>query len=148
MRLKNPGELSALRQDFKEATGISIEAIAMDAEIMEFTLDEMENGCTMIVTILSAVLFAFSCLMTVAVIMLISQASAGKATKITPIKALRQGMESHSFQKNHMPLHKSKGPVSLLLGLKQVVFYKRTYLMTGVRKTSLYEAKSVIMKLP
>ena len=225
VRLKNPKELSALQQDFKDDTGISIEAIAMDAKIMEFTLDEMKNGCTMIVTIISAVLLAFSCLMTLvailvmkfrtsnhietqmvnigaleamgytgkqikwsialefffigcvsiplgillsygiiaalgrlivnsvgvayhnkghmgynviialamlAVILLISQASARKAAKITPIKALRQGMESHSFQKNHLPLHKSKGPVSLLLGLKQVVFHKRTYLMTGL----------------
>lgn len=63
VRLHEPSELDNLRNDFKEQTDIKIEAIGMEVKVMETTVTEMKTGATMVVNILSAVLFAFSFLM-------------------------------------------------------------------------------------
>lgn len=44
--------------------------------------------------------------------------AARRVRKINPIVALRGGIVTHSFRKNHMPLNKSRGNLPLTLGIK------------------------------
>lgn len=44
--------------------------------------------------------------------------SARGIKKIEPITALRQGITTHNFKKNHIPLDKAKSPVNVALALK------------------------------
>ena len=60
VRVKDTDQLMALRQDFKNDTSVNVEAAALDADVIETHLEEMRTAGTMIVTILSAILFAFS----------------------------------------------------------------------------------------
>lgn len=63
VRAKNQGDVEAIRQDFKENTDINIEAISLTSDVMDFSINEMRQGSTMVVSLLSAVLFIFSFLM-------------------------------------------------------------------------------------
>lgn len=50
----------------------------------------------------------------------ISYISTRKFKKITPLAALRNGIETHNYKKNKMPLEKSKFGVNLSLGIKNI----------------------------
>ena len=225
VRVKDTDQLMALRQDFKNDTSVNVEAAALEADVIETHLEEMRTAGTMIVTILSAILFAFSFIIvfvgmvvirfrianhidsqmknigalgamgytgkqikwsialefiiiglcgtllgigasyllirllggvivtsvgipwnggiqlgsavtSVALIMVVilaaSQSAAGKAARILPIQALRGGLESHDFSKSYFPLDQTPGKVSLVLGLKSMMFHKKTYAMVGI----------------
>lgn len=47
--------------------------------------------------------------------------SANKIRKIEPIMALRQGIATHSFKKNHLPLDKTSLPVNFALAVKTML---------------------------
>lgn len=63
IRAKNQRDVETIRQDFKENTDINIEAISLTSDVMDFSINEMRQGSTMVVSLLSAVLFIFSFLM-------------------------------------------------------------------------------------
>lgn len=225
VQVHDPKDLTSLRQDFKDNTDVKIESATLDAKVMDFTLDEMKNGSIMIVSILSAMLVAFSALIVVtsmlvvrfqisnhietqmhnigalgamgytgnqirrsialeffilslggalagialsygmlgalgpfishavgltwragihlpidvlcscgviAVIFLVARLTASKAAKILPVLALRGGIHSHSFAKNHIPLERTRLGLNMALGLKHMFFQLKTYLMVGV----------------
>ena len=44
--------------------------------------------------------------------------SARRIRKIEPIVALRSGVQTHNFKRNHVPLEKTKAPLNLALALK------------------------------
>lgn len=44
--------------------------------------------------------------------------SARRIKKIEPITALRQGVQTHNFKRDHVPLEKTKAPLNLALALK------------------------------
>lgn len=224
IRLKDTGDIAAVQQDFKENTDVKIEAIALDSKIMEFTIDQMRTGSTMVVTLLSAVLFLFSFLMVivalivmkfritnhietqmrsigalqavgytgrqivwsivleflmigvvgtlfgigasygvikglgglisssvgvawsggahvgydllglliiVGIVLFVAWISASKAARLLPVEALRGGIKSHSFKRSYFPLEHTNGPVSVALGLKNMIFNSKQYLMVG-----------------
>lgn len=230
VRLHDRNDLEALQADFKAQTDIRIEAVAMDSKIMELTIGDMQSGSTMVVTILSAVLLAFSFLMVVvalivmkfrisnhidsqmqsigalgavgytgkqirwsivlefliiglsgtamgigasygiiaglgelitssvgvrwrsgghmgfdllssagilSVVILVAWRSAKAASKILPVDALRGGFRSHSFQKEHVPLSRTKLPLSVALGFKSMMFGRWMYLMICVIFTGI-----------
>ncbi|PRR82760.1 ABC transporter permease [Clostridium vincentii] len=69
--------------------------------------------------------FSFSALLvTVAFILgmiaTISYLSARKIKKLKPIEALRGGIATHNFRKNHFPIEKTKGNVNFILALKNL----------------------------
>lgn len=230
VRTREEAELAGLKRDFKEQTDVNMESISIDSRVMAFSIDEMRSGCTMLVTILSAILFAFSFIIVIvvwivirfrianhiegqmqnigalgalgytgkqikwsialeflkiglvgtvlgilasygmlnllsglivssmgvvwkngnhglidiisaavvmAVVLLVSQRAAGKAAGILPVKALRRGIENHNFEKNHIPLEHAPGSLSFILGLKSMVFQKKTYIMVGTIFTGI-----------
>ncbi len=51
--------------------------------------------------------------------------SAKRIRKIEPITALRQGIQTHSFKKNHVPLDKANAPLNFSLALKTVMSNKK-----------------------
>lgn len=55
--------------------------------------------------------------------------AAGKIKKIHPIVALRGGIVTHSFRKNHISLEKSKGSLPLVLSFKSLLQNKRQDIM-------------------
>lgn len=225
VRVKDQADLKGLIADFKKNTDVNIEAISMDAKAMEITIDDMRNGTTMVVTIISAVLFVFSFLMVLValivmkfrisnhidsqmrgigalgavgytgrqirwsvvmefviigiigtglgialsygiiaalgglitssvgvtwksgghigydilsavfimtVVIFVAWRSAAAAARILPVEALRGGIKSHSFKKEYFPLERTKGPLSMALGLKSMAFNRKMYLMVGV----------------
>lgn len=230
VRTCEEAELAGLKRDFKEQTDVNMESISIDSRVMAFSIDEMRSGCTMLVTILSAILFAFSFIIVIvvwivirfrianhiegqmqnigalgalgytgkqikwsialeflmiglvgtvlgilasygmlnllsglivssmgvvwkngnhglidiisaavvmAVVLLVSQRASGKAAGILPVKALRRGIENHNFEKNHIPLEHAPGSLSFILGLKSMVFQKKTYIMVGTIFTGI-----------
>lgn len=60
----------------------------------------------------------FSLFLVIILVLGVTFASAAKIKSITPIAALRGGIQTHSFKKNHFPLERSKGNLQFLLGLK------------------------------
>ena len=66
-RLHDSAQANAVNSDFKRDTDVKIEAASQDASTMSFSIADMRSGSTLVVTILSAVLFAFSFLMVVVV---------------------------------------------------------------------------------
>ncbi len=44
--------------------------------------------------------------------------SSGRLRKVEPIAALRQGVQTHNFKRNHIPLEKTKAPLNFALALK------------------------------
>lgn len=48
--------------------------------------------------------------------------STRRIKRIEPITALRSGIETHSFKRNHVPLKKTKLPLNLLLAIKTTCF--------------------------
>lgn len=62
----------------------------------------------------------------------ISYFSAAKIKKITPLIALRNGIETHHFGKNSIPLDQSRLGLNTALGFKSLIFNKRQNLIAGV----------------
>lgn len=225
VRLHDRNELNSLQADFKEQTDVKIEAVSLNSKVMELTIGDMQNGSTMVVTTLSAVLFAFSFLMVVvalivmkfrisnhidsqmrnigalgavgytgeqirwsivleflliglagtclgigasygliaglgslitssvgvtwksgghigfdllsagtilAIVLFVAWRAAAAAARILPVDALRGGIRTHSFQREHVPLEKTKLPLCAALGLKSMMFSRWMYLMIGM----------------
>ncbi len=59
-----------------------------------------------------------SLLISVGTVALCVWLSARKIKKIEPIVALRSGVRTHNFRKNHVPLEKTKAPLNVALALK------------------------------
>lgn len=224
LRVKDQADIEALRKDFKDQTDVKIEAAALDSTVMDFSIAEMRNGTTMVVTILSAILLAFSALIVLVVllairfrianhietqmhnigalgamgytgrqirqsialeflvlgaggavlgilasygilgglgglithsvgiawktgnhfftdivsgfsvilaVLLVSQAAAAKAAGIQPVQALRGGIHSHNFSKNHFPLDRMRRFLNGALGLKHMMYQRKMYMMVG-----------------
>lgn len=62
-------------------------------------------------------------------VLIITLLTAKNIKKINPIIALRQGLSSHSFKRNNLPLDTSKGPLSLLIALKSALQSKGQMVM-------------------
>lgn len=62
--------------------------------------------------------FAASCILCTATIAVCVWCAARRIRRIEPIAALRSGVETHSFRRNHVPLAWTRLPLSLALGLK------------------------------
>lgn len=62
-------------------------------------------------------------------VLIVSFIAARRIYKLHPLTALRGGLETHSFKKNHMPLDKSRGNLSMLLAGKQFLQNKKQGVM-------------------
>jgi len=67
---------------------------------------------------------AVSILSVLVVVSSISYLSARKISKLQPLIALRGGISTHSFKRNALPLSKARGPLDLLLAIKQILHKK------------------------
>jgi len=75
------------------------------------------------------VAFMAICILTLIVTFIAS----AKYKKITPINALRQGEENHSFKRNPLPLEKKQLPLNLHLGIKRFInSFKNNLILTIV----------------
>ena len=52
---------------------------------------------------------------------LVAWLASRRIRKVEPVVALRQGVHTHSFRKNHIPLEQTKAPLSFALALKTTV---------------------------
>lgn len=52
--------------------------------------------------------------------------------KVTPIMAVRNGVETFHFEKNHLPLDSTYGNLHVLLGIKQLIHNKKQNLWIGL----------------
>jgi putative ABC transport system permease protein len=55
------------------------------------------------------------------IVFIVAFITAGCINKLNPIVALRGGMITHSFRKNHLPLSTSKGNLSIVLAFKSIL---------------------------
>ncbi len=78
-------------------------------------------------------------------VLLITWLSSRKIKKLPPLMALRGGISTHSFKKNALPLEKARGPLSLLMALKQLFTAKRQAIMMSVIMAAV--AVAVVMGL-
>ncbi|KNZ40335.1 ABC transporter permease [Acetobacterium bakii] len=62
----------------------------------------------------------------------ISYFSAVKIKKITPLTALRNGIETHHFNKNRVPLDNTRLGLNTALGLKSFFFNKKQNIIAGI----------------
>lgn len=63
------------------------------------------------------------------IVILVGFTSARRINKLNPIVALRGGIITHSFQKNYMPLDKSKGRLPIIFALKSLLQNKKQSIM-------------------
>ncbi len=68
---------------------------------------------------------------------LISYTTAGKIKKLNPITVLRGGITTHNFKRNHLPLDKTKGNLSFVLGMKSILQNMRQSIMIFVLTLSV-----------
>jgi putative ABC transport system permease protein len=66
------------------------------------------------------------------IILLITIKVTRRIGKITPLMALRNGIDTYHFGKNHFPLEKSLGNLHLLLGFKQIFNNKKQSISIGI----------------
>ena len=66
------------------------------------------------------------------IVLLVALLSARRIRRLNPIVALRGGIVTHSFRKNYLPLQKSKGRLSFLLGMKSMLQNKKVSVMVAV----------------
>jgi putative ABC transport system permease protein len=66
-----------------------------------------------------------------AVVLLVSFLSTRRIRRLNPIVALRGGIVTHSFRKNYLPLQKSKGRLTFLLGMKSMLQNKKVSIMVA-----------------
>jgi putative ABC transport system permease protein len=66
------------------------------------------------------------------VVVLVSFLTSRQIRRLNPIVALRGGIITHSFKKNHVPLHTSRGRLPLVLGLKSILQNRKQSLMIGI----------------
>ncbi|MCG2729162.1 MAG: FtsX-like permease family protein [Acetobacterium sp.] len=62
----------------------------------------------------------------------ISYFSAAKIKRITPLTALRNGIETHHFGKNRIPLDQTRLSLNTAMGFKSLLFNKRQNLIAGL----------------
>jgi putative ABC transport system permease protein len=62
----------------------------------------------------------------------ISYSSAAKIKKITPLTALRSGIETHHFGRNRIPLDQTRLSLNAAMGFKSLIFNKRQNLIAGL----------------
>jgi putative ABC transport system permease protein len=74
----------------------------------------------------------FSLLAVILIVLSFSLLSSRRIKKLHPMAALRGNIATHSFKKNPMPLDKSRGPLTMLLALKQILQNKKQSLMIGL----------------
>ena len=65
-------------------------------------------------------------------ILLITIKVTRRIAKITPLMALRNGIDTYHFGKNHFPLEKSRGSLHMLLGFKQIFNNKKQSISVGI----------------
>jgi putative ABC transport system permease protein len=66
------------------------------------------------------------------VVAIVSFMAARRINKLNPIVALRGGITTHSFRRNYMPLHKSKGSLPFVLAIKLMLQNMKQSIMIGV----------------
>jgi putative ABC transport system permease protein len=62
----------------------------------------------------------------------IAYVAARRINRLNPIIALRGGIITHNFRKNHMPLNKSKGSLSIVLAIKSLLQNKKQSIMITI----------------
>lgn len=75
---------------------------------------------------------AISFAITMLLVLIISYISAAKIKRITPLTALRNGIETHNFKKNVIPLDKTKLNVNIAIGMKEFIYNRRQNMVAGI----------------
>ncbi|PWJ51059.1 FtsX-like permease family protein [Faecalicatena contorta] len=74
-----------------------------------------------------------SILVNLLLIITVTNITAGRLKKITPLTALRDGIETHNFKKNYLPLEKVGLPLNLSIGMKGLLYNgKQNAVMTVI----------------
>ncbi|MDO5291901.1 MAG: ABC transporter permease [bacterium] len=69
---------------------------------------------------ISGPVIAIATLSILSLMILVTELVVRKIKRITPLTALRSGIETHNFKKNHLPLEHGKGRVNIQVGLKGI----------------------------
>lgn len=112
------------------ALSSSVVGIALSYALMPFFGDIISNlsglkwiqDFDLIINGISIFLVAFC-------IVIVTLLSAFRVRKILPIAALRGGIQTHSFRKNHFPLETAKGGLHFLLAIKSMLSNAKQNLM-------------------
>ncbi|QNO13496.1 ABC transporter permease [Alkalicella caledoniensis] len=78
------------------------------------------------------VISAISLFVILSIVALVSLMASWHINKLNPIVALRGGIMTHSFRKNHMPLHKTKGSLPSVLAFKLMLQNMRQSIMISI----------------
>jgi putative ABC transport system permease protein len=76
-----------------------------------------------------AVISGVTCLAVLAVVMLVTLIATRRVRHLQPLEALRGGLSTHSFRRNHLPLESTAGPLPLILALKSALRNKGQVVM-------------------
>jgi len=84
-----------------------------------------QTGISLKAAIVSFVIIVIS-------VLAIAYFSAVKIKKITPLTALRNGIGTHNFKKNSIPLDKTKLNLNVALGIKAFIYNKKQNFIVGI----------------
>lgn len=65
-------------------------------------------------------------------IIIVTAMTVSKLKRITPLVALRSGIETHNFKRNYIPLEKSKLNLNLAIGIKGLLFNRKQNIVMSV----------------
>ncbi|MDF2684878.1 MAG: hypothetical protein K0S55_59 [Clostridia bacterium] len=66
------------------------------------------------------------------IVAVVSFVASRRINMLNPIVALRGGLITHNFRKNHLPLHKSKGSLPIVLAFKSIFQNKKQSIMISI----------------
>lgn len=150
--MKNLGALKAVGYTSRQLvaslllqfTGISLLVAAMGAGLSYLLFPFLNDMMISQTGIPYEVRFLpLPCLLTLfalgAAVSLVVWSSSRRIKKIDPILALRQGIRTHNFRRNHVPLEKTGAPLQLALALKNT--------LSGVRQNATVCVTMLVLSL-
>lgn len=81
---------------------------------------------------ISGLAILVSTLVNLLLIITVTNMTARKLKKITPLAALRDGIETHSFKRNYLPLEKSGLPLNFAIGMKGLLYNRKQNIVMAV----------------
>ena len=81
--------------------------------------------------------FIFTVALILGTVVVVSALSTKRISKLDPVIALRFGINTHSFKKNHAPIETTSGPLTWIMALKSVISNTKQNLILFVVMTSI-----------
>ncbi|MCR5633353.1 MAG: FtsX-like permease family protein [Eubacterium sp.] len=109
--------------EFTLTTFLAVISGVVLSYVILFPFEKMMRSFSGVQWVISFDLISFliTCILIVGTVILVSIRSTKMIGKLDPVVALRFGINTHSFKKNHAPIETTHGPLTWIMALKSVL---------------------------